>query len=109
MSNANEAGPTPGPWHVGVDKIGTLLIVSGDGDNFDGGPWVYDSDKPEQRPMRQADADLIAAAPDLLAACEDLTAWWRMLPKDTRLPDHDLALGAIRLARSAIAKAKGAS
>lgn len=95
-ARAADAGPTPGPWHVGTDSTGTLLIVSGDGDNFDGGPWVYDSDKPEERPLRQADARLIAAAPDLLAALDHARDLLRAYGMDEMPAIIDAALSRAR-------------
>ena len=92
---------TPGPWHVGHDSSGTLLIVAGDGENFDGGPCVYDSDKPETRPMSDANARLIAAAPALLAALDAIARGLTNGQKERGETFQTIAAAALRIARGA--------
>lgn len=94
----------PGPWHV-VGPVGTAgwgLCVSAN-------RAIVARMTGPQGATKQANARLMAAAPTLLEACAGLTEWWQMLPKDTRLPDHDLALEAIRVARRAINAIRGVS
>lgn len=98
MKNANEAGPTPGPWSCGwVGNVGTPGL---------GAPCVGTSGACDWVGPIGADADarLIAAAPDLLAACEKFVRVGGWAP-----PSGGEWSALVDAARSAIAKARGAS
>lgn len=59
-------------------------------------------------PVARANAALIAAAPDLLAACEALPDFDLERPDAADFTDHAADfMRAMRLARAAIAKARG--
>jgi len=100
-----EAAHTPAPWHF--KKLAM----------HDGGHVVMFTAQNGQRTHRldcagefkEADAQLIAAAPELLAACKSMIEW------DDREKDHAvdfyarmaLCEAAFNAARAAIAKAEG--
>lgn len=83
---------TPGPWFVGFLE---RTICTGS----ENGPVLYRVN-PHPRPLSEADARLIAAAPELLEALQAMLA---VYGHDGHF--HPPALAATRAARAAIAKA----
>ena len=94
---------TPGPWIV-------TRRTQKEGD-CNPGIWihgkdhqtVFDSGALDVFPLSEANATLIAAAPDLLQSLEYVLA---MIAEDDLIPED---VSYMRLARAAIAKAKGTS
>lgn len=91
---------TPGPWRA----EGCMVYA---GENRVARTWSGTQDG-IPTPTMFADARLIAAAPDLLAALKAALEWLRAAradePDDWDTSDLD---DAIRMGRSAVAKAKG--
>ena len=91
---------TPGPWRAEGCTVyaGESRVAQTWSDTHDGLPT----------PTMEADARLIAAAPDLLAALKSALEWLRAAradePDDWDTSDLD---AAIKMGRSAVAKAKG--
>jgi hypothetical protein len=101
---------TPGPWAVetNLNEYGSPLNVNKDAAttiaSCDGDSGVGDSKEAE------ANARLIAAAPDLLAALRRAVPWLGKLIADNGHADSAApndAIGALRQAEDAIAKAEG--
>lgn len=55
---------TPGPWTIHQTRKGAEVWIQSERGT------VFDSGAPNEWPLSEANARLIAAAPDLLAACE---------------------------------------
>jgi hypothetical protein len=104
---------TPGPW--AIDDYGAIRA---DMPNDDGcvevahriySPLGLDYGNVRTRPMTlieaQANARLIAAAPDLLEAIEGMIEWF---VEADEYADYE-ELETVKVARKAIAKAKGAA
>lgn len=101
------SAPTPGPWVVGEDIADSYMIYP-EGKFLD--PWIADAKGPHvgvaSKEEALANAVLIAAAPDLLAALEAMLATPEIADCDPRDKDEETRV-AERMARAAIAKAKG--
>jgi len=99
---------TPGPW--GVKHQYNVFGITGGAEMCIaacGGGCDTMRDPEEQHQEMVANALLIAAAPELLAACEALVDW-QDTPVSSAAASGMSLLEAIRLAREAIVRAKGA-
>ena len=114
-TNTMNAKHTPGPWHHGRLAVGTELVSHPDAWR----PDVRDSSKRvvckcSSREESAANACLIAAAPELLAALENLVQADDAHAQaglngntSAQLEATMMLVKAKKLARAAIAKAKG--
>ena len=124
MTNETKAAHTPGPWRkcgansdIGGCVCGLIWATGADfcvatveRENEESGAAI-----PEE--MRQANANLISAAPDLLAALESSVAALNGLSAQSdscvicsaRFAETHVDSCALRVGRAAIAKARGES
>ena len=86
---------TPGPWKVSIRPLAITVWA----DAISLYPIAHIGER--NRDEKEANAHLIAASPDLLAACEAFVEAWE---KSHQLEKTDVA---VRMAKEAIAKAKG--
>jgi hypothetical protein len=91
---------TPGNWYEFIDKVGDVYVLAGDAKPGEHHAY-YIGNMEDTCGECHANADLMAAGPDLLEACAAFIEAWE---KSLQLEKTDVAL---RLARAAIAKAKG--
>ena len=89
---------TPGPWVVGPIDDTAVTHLGKDGIRYEVAAVDGDYNDPDEWPIMEANARLIAAAPDLLAALKEMV---RMCDA---FGDTDYRVKAI----AAIAKAEGA-
>lgn len=108
---AADAKHTPGPWRTEDDAQGPTMVFGAEHGkaicsltdaHIPANGFIGD-DEGVGRPVRTANAHLIAAAPDLLAACERIAATWAV----NGVGIYGGAIADQLL--SAIAKAKGVS
>ena len=103
---------TPGPWVVGPVDDTVVTHLGADGRRYEVAAVEGDYNDPDQWPVMEANARLIAAAPDLLEAAKQ--ALWHIGSDDDRLAMADAdkwktdEWQAAGLLRAAIAKATGA-
>jgi cell division septum initiation protein DivIVA len=101
---------TPRPWKAGVTPSdGRRIALVLKGADVPGAHDVYHDVQATRHRIEEqesaANAHLIAAAPDLLAACEEMLE--AVPPEEDGAASHRQAVRASRVARKAIAKARG--
>lgn len=110
--SAQNAKPTPGPWHVGR-KVARMVYATN-------GTPICECDSMEESEdlvtrvaeMELANARLTAAAPDLLEALVNLSGWVGRVVVPTyssRKPIPDNLVNAMSMASAALAKAEGSA
>lgn len=95
---------TPGPWQVVADDDGLYILMEANAGK-DAYLAVYASENPEQR---EADANLIAAAPEMDDALDKLIFELDSITWDSQGPPPTL-VDALEDARAVRAKARGES
>jgi hypothetical protein len=99
------AGHTPGPWVVGPVDDTIVTHLGADGFRYEVAAVDGDYNQPDEWPVMEANARLIAAAPEMLQALE----WIADNYENGHMNHVDFRVQAKHLADAAIAKATGAT
>lgn len=100
------AAHTPGPWAVGPIDDTVVTHIGANGQRYEIADITGDYNQPDEWPVMEANARLIAAAPCLLEACSDWIKW--LFADDFREDAADYEARMLNAMRVAIAKATGA-
>ena len=98
---------TPGPWVVGPIDDTAVTHLGKDGIRYEVAAVDGDYNDPDEWPIMEANARLIAAAPDLLAVVKAMVVEYCDYTIINNLGNPETQHN-IKLARAAIAKAEGA-
>ena len=104
------SGFTPGPWEVGPVDDTVVTHLGADGVRYEIAAIDGDYNQPDEWPVMEANARLIAAAPDLLEALHGLNGILGTAESNASgTPQWEFVSSKINAAREAITKATGAA